>query len=111
MTTKPIDYIDAMPAADLRTNLRNAYATTSALNREIEMLHGLVLKQREQIAGLVGAALTAEQRLIQMHAERLWNQHQSYDSAKAYKVAKEENPLAEVVGIRTAIAVAKGNTP
>lgn len=108
MTTPQIDYIETMTPDDLRTHLRNAYANTRAQAREIEMLHGLVAKQREQIAGLVDAAQASERRLIQMHSERLWNQHQSYDSAKAFKVANEENPLPEVVAMRTAIAAVKG---
>ena len=60
MSVPTIDYIDAMPAADLRTNLRNAYATTSALNREIEMLHRMIRRQKAQRDALLAACTSAQ---------------------------------------------------
>jgi hypothetical protein len=55
MQPQPTDYIAIMPAEDLRTNLRNAHGTTSALNREIEALRSIVHRQKEQRDALLAA--------------------------------------------------------
>jgi hypothetical protein len=47
-----------MSAEDLRTNLRDAYGTTSALNREIEALRSIVHRQKEQRDALLAAGVS-----------------------------------------------------
>jgi hypothetical protein len=58
MQPQPTDYIAIMPAEDLRTNLRNAHGTTSALNREIEALRSIVHRQKEQRDALLVAGVS-----------------------------------------------------
>ena len=53
-----IDHIADMSAEDLRAHLRNAYANTHALNREIEMLHGMIRRQKEQRDALLAACVS-----------------------------------------------------
>lgn len=52
---QPIDHIADMTPEDLRTHLRNAYANTTALSREVEMLHGMIRTQKAQRDALLAA--------------------------------------------------------
>ena len=56
---------------------------------------------------LLAAAKRAEQALVKMHAQRIWNERHSWDSAKSEEFANN-NPLPEVSQLRAAIAKAKG---
>jgi hypothetical protein len=55
MQPQLIDHIADMTPDDLRTHLRNAYGNTTAQAREIEMLHRLLHKQKEQRDALLAA--------------------------------------------------------
>jgi FtsZ-binding cell division protein ZapB len=63
-----------------------------------------VKAQRDE---LLAACERAEQALVKMHAQRLWNEHASWDSAQA-EARANECPLPEVSQLRAAINRAKG---
>lgn len=59
---------------------------------------------------LLAAGVRAERALVKMHAQRIWNERHSWDSARAEDFA-DKNPLPEVYQLRAAITAAKGTTP